>query len=141
MPIPVRYQPPTSMTMSSQRTIPYWDAIKIAEINPANGKSTVPKMTRRRATESSSVGSSVIECGKSEPESIGKWGEAFAGISFVRDFVAGKFVTVGFAGIAGSLRVGSVTDAMKRFLSMCDCPSGESESGGLKRPRDRLPKV
>ena len=96
--------------MSSQRTIPYWDAIKIAVIRPAKGKRTVPKMTRRLATESSSA-CSMIECWESELDPLGS-------VSVVV-----QFVTVGFTRMTGSVRVVSVrvvsvTDAMKRFLSV-----------------------
>ena len=86
MPMPVRYQPPTSMTMSSQRTSPYWDAIKIAEINPSSGKSTVPSMTRRRVSESSSACSLVVGSGESEQGLIGTWESAFCRFSVVDDF-------------------------------------------------------
>ena len=123
MPIPVRYHPPTSIAMSSQRTIPYWDAIKIAETNPAKGKSTVPRMTSLRPNESSSVAG----CGEAKPDSIGKCGGAFDVISLVWISVCVKFLTVGAAGMSDSLRVDSVTDAMKRFLSEGDCPNGESD--------------
>lgn len=76
----------------------------------------------------------MIECWESELDPLGS-------VS-----VVGQFVTVGLTRMTGSVRVVSVrvvsvTDAMKRFLSVGACPTGESENGGRVRPRDRLLKV
>lgn len=89
----------------------------MAAMKPASGKSTVPKITRRRATESSS--SCAVRSGPwvSESNSIGLGGKEAGGISPGSVSVVVRFAFVGGTGMTGFVRAGPVTDAMKKFLS------------------------